>query len=93
MDPSTLDKLTWEGAQDPDGDPITQYHVQVSPDPEMRYPLSPNFDRITSSGEPAWPVPQGWFVRGRTYYWRVRARDGRGAWSPWSACWAFTAGE
>ena len=37
--------------------------------------VSPNFDRLTFSGKPEWDVPQGWFVKGRTYYWRVRALD------------------
>src|SRR5262249_46345145 len=26
----------------------------------------------------------------RTYYWHVRARDGKGVWGPWSERWSFT---
>jgi len=85
----TLEKLVWTPAQDPDGQEIADYHVQLSPRQDMHWPLSPNFDRLTFSGKPEWDVPQGWFVKGRTYYWRVRARDKWGAWSGWSDVWKF----
>jgi len=85
----TLDKLTWSAAHDPDGKGIRDYHIQVSPREDMLHTISPNFDRLTESNQPQWDVPQGWFVRGRTYHWRVRARDEWGAWSPWSNVWKF----
>ena len=81
--------LTWEAATDPDGDAIADYHVQVSPRPDMLHPVSPNFDRISFSPDPTWPVPEGWLLEGRPYYWRVRARDARGVWSRWGAVWTF----
>lgn len=86
----SLAKLVWEPAKDPDSQPIVNYHVQVSTRKDVLYPLSPNFDRLTFSGEPEWESPQGWFVRGRTYYWRVRATDQWGASSDWSDVWQFT---
>ncbi|MEA1952599.1 MAG: hypothetical protein U9N87_14560, partial [Planctomycetota bacterium] len=82
--------LAWAPAHDPDAEGISNYHVQVSPRKDMLHALSPNFDRLTFSGKPQWDVPQGWFVAGRTYYWRVRARDKWGAWSGWSPVWSFT---
>jgi hypothetical protein len=86
----SLAKLVWEAAEDPDSQPIVNYHVQVSPREDMHYPLSPNFDRLTFSDKPEWEIPQGWFVPGRTYYWRVRATDRWGASSDWSDVWQFT---
>ena len=85
--------LAWESSDDPDGDAVKNYHVQVSPRQDMRHPVSPNLDRIIGSSEPQWELPPGWLVEGRTYYWRVRAVDAWGAWSPWSEVWEFTAGS
>jgi len=88
--PPSLEKLAWQAAVDPDGDSIADYHVQVSPRADMLHPVSPNFDRITSSPSPEWSLPGGWLTNGRTYYWRVRAVDAWGAWSDWSEAWSFT---
>jgi len=87
-----LRALKWQAASDPDGKPIADYHIQVSPRADMLHPVSPNFDRLTFSGEPEWPVPEGWLVKGRDYFWRVRARDEWGAWSGWSDVWRFAVG-
>ena len=86
-------KLVWAVARDPEGEGVADYHVQLSAGQDMLHAVSPNFDRLTFSGEPEWDVPQGWFVKGRTYYWRVRARDKWGAWSGWSDVWTFQVGE
>lgn len=86
-------QLVWEAAVDPDSDPIADYHVQVSPRADMLHTVSPNLDRIISSGKPEWELPEGWLVDGRTYYWRVRAVDANGAWSGWSQAWSFAIGE
>jgi len=67
--------------------------VQLSPREDMLHAVSPNFDRLTFSEKPEWEVPQGWLVGGRTYYWRVRARDKWGAWSRWSDVWKFQLGR
>ncbi|MBN2294837.1 MAG: hypothetical protein JXM70_20575 [Pirellulales bacterium] len=87
---SSVKTLVWAPAHDPDGESIADYHVQVSPREDMLHTVSPNFDLLTYSAEPQWDVPQGWFITGKTYYWRVRARDNWGAWSGWSAVWNFT---
>jgi hypothetical protein len=73
--------LKWRG-DDPEGR-ITAYHVEVSPQPDFAYPLAPNFERITT--DTVLRIPRSWLVHGRDYYWRVRARDDRGAWCPWAA--------
>jgi len=88
-----IKKLVWQVARDPDGEGIADHHVQLSPRQDMLHPVSPNFDRLTFSGKPEWGVPQGWFVNGRSYYWRVRARDMWGAWSGWSDVWTFHVGR
>jgi len=84
--------LRWKAPIDPDGDAIVEYHVEVRDEPRMRFTLSPNLERLTLSGEPEWNVPDGCLVPGERYYWHVRARDQRGAWSPQSTVWSFVAG-
>jgi len=90
---ASLSKLTWKPAHDPDGKPIGGYHIQVSPREDFLHPVSPNFDSLIRTGETDWNLPSGWLVPGRTYYWRVRARDDWGAWSDWSATAQFTAAQ
>jgi hypothetical protein len=85
-----LERIAWVPAEDPDGDAITQYHVQVSPREDFAFPVSPNFDRLTFSPRPEWPLPQNWIVPGATYFWHARACYAKGAWSPWSGTWRFT---
>ena len=89
VDKQNLEILTWEPAKDPDGDPIADYHIQLSTREDFLLPVSANFDRIIYSSNPEWTLPQGWLVKGRTYCWRVRARDNCGAWSNWSKTWKF----
>jgi len=89
VDVPSLKELTWRAAEDVDG-LITDYHIQMSWRADMLLPVSPNFDRIIYSGKPQWQLPQGWFVPGRTYYWRVRAKDDWGCWSNWSRIWRFS---
>ena len=87
---SSLSKLTWKPAHDPDGKTIGGYHIQVSPRKDFLHPVSPNFDSLICSDDAEWELPSGWLVPGRTYYWRVRARDDWGSWSEWSSTWKFT---
>jgi hypothetical protein len=86
----------WKPATDPDGDPIADYQFQLSDRPDMRWPLSPNFDRYISrtpdKGKPSYTLPRpGLLTHGQTYYWHVRAKDYNGVWGPWSKTWGFKA--
>lgn len=84
----------WGVGQDLDGDPMREYHFQLSDRPDMAYVLSPNFDRYISPNGPVFPgfKPEmpGFLEHGKTYYWRVRAMDNRGLWGNWSSVWSFT---
>ena len=87
---ASLKTFSWQAAVDPDGKGLAGHHIQISPRSDMRHAVCPNLDRLTFSGKPQWTLPQGWLVKGRTYYWRVRAKDTWGAWSDWSRIWRFT---
>ena len=70
----------WKAATDPDGDAITDYHFQLSDHPEMRWPMSPNFDKYVSrtpdKGSTRYTLPRpGLLTHGKTYYWHVKAKD------------------
>ena len=84
----------WPDATDPDGDEIIDYEFQLSDRPDMQFPLSPTFDRYLSllhdPLRPEFVIPfAGLLNHDTTYYWRVRARDARGAWGEWSDTWRF----
>lgn len=86
----------WAPAVDPDGEPIEDYQFELSDRPDLRWPLSTNFAGVISKtadrGKSQYTLPHdGLLAPGIQYYWRVRARDARGVWGPWSATWAFTA--
>ncbi|MFC1596360.1 putative Ig domain-containing protein [Planctomycetota bacterium] len=86
----------WNAATDPDGDAVTDYHFQLSDRPDMRWPMSPNFDKYISrtpdKGNVRYTLPRpGLLTHGTTYYWRVKAKDSHGVWGPWSGTWSFTA--
>lgn len=81
--------LRWEKPAAAGSDTIVDYHLQVSPRQDMLYPVSPNLDRLLCSAQPEWPLPEGWLVEGRVYYWRVRCLNQWGVWSQWSPVWKF----
>lgn len=63
----------------------------------MAWPLSSNFSKLVSNtadrGKPRYRAPSaGLLTPGREYYWRVRARNGKGVWGPWGKTWSFTPG-
>src|SRR4051794_39312187 len=86
----------WSVPSDPDGDRITDYHFVLANRPDMRWPLSTNFDKLISrtadKGKAQYTLPStGLLTGGRTYYWRVQAKDAKGVWGPWSKTFNFTA--
>src|SRR5262249_45817960 len=47
--------------------------------------------KTADRGRPRCTLPDaGLLASDRTYYWRVRAKDEKGVWGPWSATWSFT---
>lgn len=73
---------------------VADYHFELSARPDMRWPLSPNFEKLTSltpaKGKPEWTVPYvGLLNPDTTYYWHVRAKDSNGVWGPWSPRFSF----
>ncbi|NLX99126.1 MAG: hypothetical protein GXY83_23555 [Rhodopirellula sp.] len=84
----------WTAAADPDSDAIADYHFELSEHSDMRWPLSPNFEKLVSrtpsAGKSEWTAPyRGLLNPATTYYWRVRARDDKGVWGPWSRTFHF----
>jgi hypothetical protein len=87
-------QFRWTESVDPDGDAIADYHFELSEHADMRWPLSPNFEKLISNtpsrGKPQWKVPGvGLLNPDTTYYWRVRAQDARNVWGPWSKTFDF----
>jgi hypothetical protein len=85
----------WSVPKDPEGDKITDYHFMLANRPDMRWPLSTNFDKLISrtadKGKAQYSLPgAGLLTGGKTYYWRVRAKDAKGVWGPWSKTVSFT---
>jgi len=86
--------FAWTEPSDPDGDAIVDYHFELSAHADMRWPLSPNFEKrislTPSKGKPEWTVSYvGLLNPDTTYYWRVRALDATGVWGPWSRTFRF----
>ena len=84
----------WSPAVADQGAAIADYQIQVCEREDLRWVLSPNFDKLTSltpsKGKPEWAIPfTGLMNPDTAYYWRVRAKDSRGVWGPWSRRFSF----
>ena len=71
------------------------YHFRLSPSADMKYCLSPSFEKLISktpsSGKAEWHIPyEGILNPGQTCYWQVRSRSADSLWGPWSDVWSFT---
>jgi acetyl esterase/lipase len=87
----------WRPAPAGEGEAVADYHFELSERADMAWPLSSNFSKLVSNtqdrGKPRYTVPYtGLLAPGRVYHWRVRARNEKGVWGPWSKTWSFTAG-
>lgn len=90
VDASAPFTLHWAAPTDPDGDVIASYRLEICEWADCLYPLTSFFDLDTGSAATAYAVTNHtWFTRGRTYHWRVRARDARAQWGAPSATAAF----
>ena len=88
---SLIPTLSWEPVTDPDpGDSVADYHVCISLRPDCAWPVSPSLDVEVGSDSPELTVPESWLNPDTVYYWRVRARDTRGDWGPYSRVWRFS---
>jgi hypothetical protein len=90
-------RFQWTPVPAPGGLAITDYHFQLSDREDFKWGLSPNFDKLLSLSNQgdvpgaAHTLPEAGLLNpGRRYYWRVRAKDNREAWGPWSRVWSFT---
>jgi hypothetical protein len=86
----------WLPPKHPDGNKIADYHFELSDRADMKWPLSTNFYKLISNtpdrGKDQYTLPQGGLLApDQKYFWRVRAKDEKGVWGPWSATWNFTA--
>ena len=82
--------LTWADATA--SDKVTDYQVMVSLRPDCRWPLSPTLYQNVGSAKPEWKVPASFLNPTTNYYWKVRARDGRGEIGDWSSVFQFKTG-
>jgi hypothetical protein len=85
----------WLPARDLDGRRITDYHFELADRSDMKWPLSPNFYKLISNtpdrGKEQYTIPHsGLLACDQKYHWRVRAKNEKGVWGPWSSTWSFT---
>jgi hypothetical protein len=85
----------WRAPKSADRGGIADYHFELSDRRDMSWPLSPNFYRLISRtadrGKSQYTLPRaGLLAVDRKYYWRIRAKNDKGVWGPWSATWSFT---
>jgi hypothetical protein len=85
----------WQPAGDPDGDPIADYHFELSARADMKWPLSLSFAKLISrtadAGQPRYTLPGPGLLNPDTkYFWHVRAKDDKGLWGRWSRTWSLT---
>jgi hypothetical protein len=91
---STQFTFIWTKPSDPNGYTITDYEFELSDRLDMKYPLSPTFDRYISSFGKGIQTnfiisTSGMLNDGTAYFWHVRAKNSGGVWGDWSPTWYF----
>ncbi len=82
--------LAWAPAGKVEGsNEVVDYQVMVSLRPDCRWPLSTTLQQNVGSARTEWKVPSGFLNPGTTYYWKVRARNGRGDIGEWGTVFSF----
>jgi hypothetical protein len=82
--------LEWAPPGEVEGsDKVGDYQVMVSLRPDCRWPLSTTLQQNVGSAKTEWKVPAGFLNPGTTYYWKVRARNGRGDIGEWGTVFSF----
>jgi hypothetical protein len=71
------------------------YQFQLSEFPDMRWPLSPNFNKLIGRtayrDTPTFELPYiGLLNPNQNYYWHVRSRSADHVWGPWSKTYVFS---
>ncbi|MHC4363130.1 MAG: hypothetical protein ACYSTZ_09900 [Planctomycetota bacterium] len=90
----TLVKFRWAAPDHSRSSKVEDYHFQLSSTPDMRWPLSPNFDKLISRtawrGKAEWATASAALLNPDTYYyWRVRAKNANGVSGSWSKVTSF----
>src|SRR5262249_42186573 len=73
----------WTPPRDPDGDPIADYHFELSERSDMAWPLSATFEKLVSNtadrGKARYSLPYvGLLAPGQKYYRHVGAKNAKG---------------
>ena len=90
MVPGTRFTFSW-----PDVEDAVDYQFELSDRDDLKYKLSPVFEKLVSltpsAGLAEWKVPfEGLLNPHQSYHWRVRPRNELGLWGAWSPTWSFT---
>ena len=82
--------LAWAPPGEVEGsDRVVDYQVMVSLHSDCRWPLSTTLQQNVGSAKSDWKVPASFLNPGTTYYWKVRARNGRGDIGEWGTVFSF----
>ncbi|HKQ60955.1 MAG TPA: hypothetical protein VJS92_06670, partial [Candidatus Polarisedimenticolaceae bacterium] len=90
----TAPRFRWSEPRGGGSQAIVDYQFQLGERADLRWTLSPSFDRLVGRtperGGASYQVPEAGLLQpGRRYYWRVRACNAAGVWGGWSRAWSF----
>lgn len=90
-------EIVFQWTAPPSDDRVADYHFELSERSDLAWPLSSNFEKLISKtadkGQARYTLSRpGLLAPGVKYYWRLRAKNDKGVWGPWSKTWSFIAG-